>query len=139
MMSYNKDYLISLGKYKIDINHLSKYLLNRRYIKVEDLNKFDVYFFNLFIYLNTTKFFIPTKLKDIIISNIYDLLDTVEFTMDHKDSIVKIFELAMNDNNKLKYNIGIDSKSLDSDIVDEFINKINDYADIKNIIINEDT
>jgi len=59
--------------------------------------------------------------------------------MDHKDSIVKIFELAMNDNNKLKYNIGIDSKSLDSDIVDEFINKINDYADIKNIIINEDT
>jgi len=139
MMSYNKDYLISLGKYKIEINHLSKYLLNRRYIKVEDLNKFDVYFFNLFIYLNTTKFFIPTKLKDIIISNIYDLLDTVEFTMEHKDSIVKIFEIAMNDNNKLKYNIGLDSKSLDSDIVDEFINKINDYADIKNIIINEDT
>ena len=51
MMRYNKDYLISLGKYKIEINHLSKYLLNRRYIKDEDLNKFDVYFFNLFIYL----------------------------------------------------------------------------------------
>ena len=93
----------------------------------------------MFIYLNTTKSFIPTKLKDIIISNIYDLLDKVEFTMEYKDSIVKIFDLAMNDNNKLIYNIGIDSKSLDSDIVDEFINKINDYADIKNIIINEDT
>jgi len=139
MMRYNKDYLISLGKYKIEINHLSKYLLNRRYIKDEDLNKFDVYFFNLFIYLYTTKSFIPTKLKDIIISNIYELLDTVEFTMAYKDVIFKIFELAMNDNNKLKSNLGIESNSLDSYIVDEFINKINDYAEIKKIIINEDT